>query len=302
MNRHIAKLKHVIPIVAFSFLVYIVLQNSDNLSSKTLSIDIPTLTLSTALLMIVFIADGLGWHLIVRALCVKERFSVTLPIWFYSSFTRYIPGIVWPYATRIKLCSDIGISKITTANSMLLENVFLASSALIASLPIALHHFDRSALALFIILTIATITLTKPILLLSQKIKSLPNVLTNAINSLLSISFRSILKLGFYYLMFWFCFSLSFGVFCLAITDSRLIEENIIYIAICFPISFFIGFTATITPGGLGIREGALYTLLLLYVEPQHAAILAIASRLWIISAELLIGLCLVTTSTRRSH
>lgn len=56
-------------------------------------------------------------------------------------------------------------------------------------------------------------------------------------------------------------------------------------------LSFVAGYLAFVTPGGLGAREAAMTALLLPLVPASVAAVLAVASRLWTIIAEVAGGM-----------
>jgi len=55
-----------------------------------------------------------------------------------------------------------------------------------------------------------------------------------------------------------------------------------------YALAWSLGLVAVVSPGGLGIREAILVALLGSVVTPAGAAVIAIASRVWITVAELI--------------
>jgi uncharacterized membrane protein YbhN (UPF0104 family) len=65
-------------------------------------------------------------------------------------------------------------------------------------------------------------------------------------------------------------------------------------------LAFIAGYVAFFAPGGLGFREAALTLLLGSLMPPAVAASLAVAARLWAITAEVLPALALLLSRRRR--
>lgn len=56
-----------------------------------------------------------------------------------------------------------------------------------------------------------------------------------------------------------------------------------------YAVAWSIGFLSVITPSGLGVREGILSLLLTSVLPPATATLVALLSRLWTLSAELIV-------------
>ncbi|MGW8227849.1 MAG: lysylphosphatidylglycerol synthase transmembrane domain-containing protein [Gammaproteobacteria bacterium] len=293
MKIHFGQLKYLIPVIAFGFLIYQARDYINDIPRSISDINYVLLFISYIVLLFVFITDALGWHLILKCLTCNARFSSTLPIWFYSAFSRYIPGVIWPYAVRIKLSSDAGIDKYIITNSMLLENAFLALTAIITGIPLAFKTLGFTTTLVITIVPLAALIAAKLFLHKIPNQNKVPEMINKLIKNLQQTRVEDIFKLTIFYSLFWMVFSATFGLFCVAITNSASLQQHLFYVSACFPVSFFIGFIATISPGGLGIRESALYSLLVLFIEPTDAVLIAIASRIWIVSAEISVGIML---------
>ncbi|WP_198043283.1 lysylphosphatidylglycerol synthase domain-containing protein [Ketobacter nezhaii] len=301
MKYFLLTIKFLIPLTAFAFLAYQSQGYIIDLHGKASFIKPPLLIASIFLLLPVFIMNAFGWHLIVRVFNHDISFSRSLNIWFYSSFTRYIPGVIWPYTTRIKLCTNLGINKYDTTSSMLLENCFLASCSLCVSLPIIGVHLNSTITLIFIVLGFSVLLYTKRILSLLSTFKINNEHIRNIIASFLKLESAHFINIWAFYCLLWLFFSIAFGLFCTSISNFETYEFlTLIQVAMCFPISFAVGFIATITPGGIGIREGTLFSLLILFIDPQDAAVISIASRLWLIFTEVIVGTMLYLANVLR--
>jgi hypothetical protein len=94
---------------------------------------------------------------------------------------------------------------------------------------------------------------------------------------------RVALLLG-YYLLFWTAFG---GVFVLFINSVYpLTVQGALLAASGFALAFCLGFLVFVVPGGIGIRESALYLLLLPILPEPVCLLVAVGSRLWIMSGE----------------
>lgn len=90
------------------------------------------------------------------------------------------------------------------------------------------------------------------------------------------------------YLFLWGLLGIAFFLFIRGfspVSTSQLFQVTGIY-----AVAWSIGFLNFLTPSGLGIREGVLSLLLTSILPPATATLIALLSRLWTLSAELLIG------------
>lgn len=290
MKRIKFLLRITIPIVCFVYLGAEIVKLSGNTRVNYHVFDIGTLLISLVLLLVIFLADAIGWQLILRSLKQELDVSKGIFIWFYSSFCRYIPGIIWPYLTRIDLCNSEGLDKNTVGTSMILENILLASTSVILSIPIIIQFYPlnfifvfQTAMLFFLVVTIA--------LLISKK-EFFRVFIDKYMLSIRTLTKKNILLLATYYIVFWLIFGISFLVFCSSIINVE--KGQYLLLVLAFPVSFAIGFIASISPGGLGIREGVLYTLLSLQLSNEDAALIALTSRLWLFSTEVFIAIAIV--------
>jgi len=244
----------------------------------------PVLLLSASFLLVgAFIVDATGWALILRQLG-ETRLSRRQAcwIWMASSISRYLPGGLWPYASRIAMAHNAGVKTGTTALSLVLETILLAVSALVVSLPALLglagEHFSPIVAAAGIVLGLC---------ILHPRVLSVGSHLPGRAGRMLAeiqpVPYLKMLFLFSYYLVFWFLFGAAFTLF----AHSLGIAIAPMQAASVFALAFFLGFIAIFSPGGLGVREGALYFLLAPHIGSAAALTLSISSRLWMMGGEL---------------
>lgn len=291
MNKVKNLLKIAVPLLAFGFLWSELYKLTSSIDKNTLLLNPNLLAASLVLLLVLFIADAAGWNLILRSLKQHLSLERSLYIWFYSSFCRYIPGMIWPYLTRIELCKSAGIDRPTATTSMLLENLLLAGTSLALGAPLFFYFYEPNALE--VLKTTPLILLGFVLLIYVSRSTVALQYTDKYLSTLKSLTPKALILLILYYLAFWLIFGITFLLFCQSIVSIS--EEQLLLIVLVFPVSFAIGFIASISPGGLGIREGVLYTLLMLQMDSTNAAFIAITSRLWLLAVELLIAFAITT-------
>jgi hypothetical protein len=255
------------------------------------------MTLSFAALVVVFVLDAYGWHLVLRALGCRIRAADSVRIWMLSSLTRYLPGGVWPYAARASMLREAGIGISAATVSLYLETLLLTGSSFVAGLPallassrLPLPGWQGAAAALLVLLAA-----TPWLLSLSRRSSGR---LGRALAEVPLLRMRRLLALCLYYLAFWVVFAAVFGLFVRSLYPLSLVQA--MQAGSALALSFCVGFVVFFIPGGIGVRESALY-LLLLSVAPETVSLLvAVGSRLWIMAGELAsLGLTLLATRGR---
>lgn len=102
------------------------------------------------------------------------------------------------------------------------------------------------------------------------------------------------------YILLWGLLGIAFFLFIRGfspVSTSQLFRVTGIY-----AIAWSLGFLSVVTPSGLGVREGVLSLLLTSVLPPATATWVALLSRLWTLSAELLIGGVAFGLSLRQRH
>jgi uncharacterized membrane protein YbhN (UPF0104 family) len=238
---------------------------------------------SSLLLVAVFLIDAAGWVLILRRLGERRiAFRRGCWVWMVSSLSRYLPGGFWPYASRVAMAREVGVKTGVAALSLVLETILLGVSALAVGLP-ALAMAIGAPVSPFVAAVgiVLGLGVLHPQALATGRY--LPGRLGRMMAEIRPVPYREVLWLFAYYLAFWVLFGVAFMLF----AQSLAIDLPLLQATSSFALAFLAGFVALFAPGGIGVREAAIYLLLAPQVGATAALTLSVASRLWIMVGEL---------------
>ena len=188
-----------------------------------------------------------------------------------SELGKYLPGGIWHFVGRAGYYRTIGMTVTQAAKAIFTEHLWLAvSSALGGSILLVLYADDTYSIIgvlalsvlwiLFSIVTLRETALTPTIRVLSRLI-----VLQSMIWLSLGLSYAVLLPLS--------------------------LDDGIWLTIGAFAVSWLVGFVAVMAPGGIGVREVAITTLMLPLFPSQTTLILASVHRLLWVGVEILLGL-----------
>ena len=220
-----------------------------------------------------------------------------------SQLGKYLPGKVGQFASIIVLCRPLALSKTAAVVSTLQSVAFQCVLGVGMGVPVLLspsasplvHNgwaiFLRNA-PIFIGIAIVIIVCGCAVVMLLQKdiFFSKLQGLQEGVRSLFSVAVtRRLLGLLGIYLLLWIYFGIAFFLFIKSIVPPIQLSHLLMIIAI-YPLAWSLGVLSLVTPGGLGIREGILSVLLTLCLPPANAGLVALLSRVWVMSAEILLA------------
>ena len=247
------------------------------------------LLISIVLAVFHFFGLSISWHALTKVFDCSLPLKQSLPIWSVTFFGRYIPGKVPYLMGRIMAYQSCGANLGSVTFVAILDNLFhiyigtfVACITLLFLQPLAgfwkIGLLGAVALQSIIILNphICRFVLSK-----IAKIKSL-----KLDESKHNITFIKLLKIFFIYLSSYL--PLAFGLFLLVRSFAFIPFDNIGFLIGSMAFGVVFGIIAIITPSGLGVREGFFAWLLRYFVAPELAAIISLAARIWLTTAELL--------------
>jgi glycosyltransferase 2 family protein len=220
-------------------------------------------------------------------------------IWFVSNLGKYVPGKIWQITAMGAMAREAGVPATAAIGSSLLIAVV---NVLAGGLVVLLAAYDADLLP-------PAATIIGAVLISSAVL--LPRVIPQAAARIARWRGREILwpalSVGDVLVLFvgcavaWCLYGIAFQWLAWG-TLGEASGATRYYIA-SFTVSYLAGFLALVAPGGVGVREIGVLTLL-----PQFglttvggAALLAVISRLWLTILELLPGLVLLLTRSPRS-
>lgn len=280
-------------LAAFTFLGVEIARNLDEMRNFHWAFR-PGLLLASLLALVgVFFWGILVWQAVLRRFGVQTEYLPLARAWFVANVSRYIPGMVWQFVSLAQLGGKMGIPATTTVTSMLVQMGFTVIAAVIVGVTLL-----PAGLAGDFAPVLSVLRWTAPLGLLLIH----PVVIRFLMKHTTRITRREVLVwngswLGGLWLLSlsivaWLAFGVALFLFLRSFTNLEL--SALPAIAAINTLAFLAGYLAFFAPGGLGFKDAALTLLLTGIVPPGIAASLAVAARLWNISAEVIPALILL--------
>lgn len=250
-----------------------------------------SIIISTILALGHFYLRAISWSYLISAFGIKTNIYTRIRYWFFGEITRYIPGKVWSFASRGYFLKEAGASREKVIIITALDIFLLFSITTLLSLPsiiqnIHLFIFNKNNLlftaGVFIVISLLAFFFLKKfknkfLEIIGNLKKSKPSTKKLAI---------SIVLLLFSWVFFGALIIYLISIFQPVNPSFKLFSDAIF--------SWLIGFAGSISPTGLGIREGAIIFLFTPYTTPVVAGLVALSSRLVLVVTEVVNILFLV--------
>lgn len=234
-----------------------------------------------------------SWRMLLAEWGGHLRYPQAVQIWTIANLGKWIPGKVWQVGVMSMMATDAGVSGVGAAGAALLGTLLnigagFGVSAITgaAALDAIQPGLQRVALGLALAFVAGVVALPK----------LLPPLLTRFARwrgveaTERRLSHRTLWTATAINALAWLAYGVAFQWLTRGVTPSVSGNPGL-FIAV-YTASYLLGYLAVFSPGGLGIREGAIVALLVaLGMTGQgEAAILSVASRVWIILLEVLPG------------
>jgi glycosyltransferase 2 family protein len=214
--------------------------------------------------------------------------GLLLRIWFLSNLARYIPGKVFQFVAVAQLSRAAGLSGAVLLASMVVHTgMALLSAALLSAWTLV-----RPLLPALPALPVGVAATVLAVLLVH------PRVLNAGLGVLRKLARRDVIRWNGSWgdgiavlalsVVSWVFYGGAYWMLLASLAEVSI--RQVAMLAGVNALSFVVGYLAIVTPGGLGVREAAMTRLLLPLVPASVGAVLAIASRLWTVVAELIGG------------
>lgn len=251
---------------------------------------------------VVALAGVLAWGVVVWKL-VLDRFEhapvglpVLLRIWFGSNLARYIPGKIWQFVGAAEMARSAGLSRVVVLSSMVVHVglSLLSAAAVSVAVLAAWDAVDLPTLPLAL-LAGASVFLVHPAVI-NAGLRLVPRAFHDDVLRW-NGRWRDGIALLALSVVSWGLYGLAFALFLDALVPLE--AGAVLPLVGVNALSFLAGYVVFLAPAGLGAREGAMAVLLRPFAPAGVAAVLAMASRLWTIAAELA-GAGVVLALTRK--
>lgn len=227
-----------------------------------------------------------GWRRLIAAAGERLAWADAAVIWLAGNLGKYVPGKVWSIVAMSAMAAERGVTPAVAAGSSIVMQLvtIAAGAAVVVASGGAVPGGALGAALLVVVIVAALLALPVAIpRLLKLAGRRAENVVVPSRRTLsLTIVIASVS---------WVMLSLSFVLFVRAILPDS--GGSILAYVSAYTASYIAGFLAPFAPGGIGVREPALVTAMtqLGLASTADAAVIAVASRLWLTVIELVPGL-----------
>ena len=211
-------------------------------------------------------------------------------VWFTANLARFLPGGVWQFASLALMASRYGVSTAAATATVLLEQIVLLITGLavvaVFTPAVLQAAWWQGALVVAIILGIVILALPRPGGRLGRWLERYVPSLKQVWSQL---GARHLLLFIVILIVPWLMYGTAFRLLAIGLLGSVAGSWGF-YIA-AFTGSYLAGVIAVFAPAGLFVREAALIGVLTPVIGGGDAAILAVASRIWLTALEIVAGI-----------
>ena len=246
------------------------------------------------------------WRAMLGAWGEGGKLSLTeaARIWFVSNLGRYVPGKVWQIATMAVMAQRRGVSPVTATGASLVVNLANIASGFVVVLATGAAVFRSFSSAGPRTGMLVAIILGAGLLLLPLAFRMAAPLIARVTRDrilLPAVPAQAIWLAALGTAAAWVVYGIAFQWFSMALVHGEA-GGTALYVA-AFTGSYLVGYLAVFAPGGIVVRELMLATSLtsLGLMSAPEAALVAIASRLWLTAVEVTPGLLFLLIPGARS-
>jgi glycosyltransferase 2 family protein len=251
------------------------------------------LLLGSAVVIVTLAMFVVAWTAALRWCAARITLLDGAKIWFTTNLARFLPGGVWQFASLAVMATRYGVSAAAATATVLLQQIvlLLTGLAVVAVFtPVVLQTgWWQAALAGAVVLGALLLFLPR----LGRRLPSLAVVWSQ-------MGAAHLLVYAAFLIIPWLLYGVAFRLLALGLLGDVSASWGF-YIA-AFTGSYLAGVIAVFAPAGLFVREAALIGVLTPVLGAGDAAILAVASRIWLTALEILAGLVILSIPTPTSR
>ncbi len=226
-------------------------------------------------------------------------------MWFLTNLARFIPGTIWQFAGLGVMASRRGVSALAATGSVLLQQVVLLATGLLLTVALApdLLGAWTTAVPHGVLLAIAVTGAVLFVWGFPRVAGWLRVFAVRVLKRELVWPAPPVRQFAAYVVALvlpWPAYGVAFWLFGRSLLGAA--APGLMLSIAAFTASYVAGIIAVVAPGGIVVREAALVAALSPHVGPDHAFLLAVGSRVWLVAVELvtaLIALAAVHTAAR---
>ncbi len=256
-------------------------------SRAAIHLDPVALAVSAAIVLAAYAMLISAWRAVLLGWKERLAYPEAARIWCLSNLARYVPGKVWQIAGMAAMARRAGVSPWAAAGSaVVVQLLAIATGALVAGVTAPQSQPGLvAAIGMVAILIAVSLAWPPAVLALSRLLRRL----TGRDIRVDPVSLGPLLLSAGVTMLGWVAYGIALYFFIQGVLGEAVLPLTAAIGAMTA--SYLAGLLVVITPGGLGVREGAIYAMLVLPLGPSAAFVVTVGSRILLTVTELLAAL-----------
>ena len=281
--------------VAFVLLARVGKRAWEGLQVQSLDFSLVPFALSVFLLLVAFLNGGLGWHLLLRTMGVRNPLGREMAAWLIAQAAKYLPaGTLWYFGGRFLQGKHAGLDGATVSLALVLEFIFyLAGALLLFGLSLGLWPDVawgwQVSMATLGVMCLYWLLAPSVLGLACRCLRHQRGWSGQIGHTLARVQGKRLRWLLLFYLLQWILIGTAFWFLVASIHPVG--PRQILTLAGSFSLASALGYLVFVIPGGWGVREEALAFLLGGIIPSTLGPVVSILARLWYIIVE---GICVL--------
>lgn len=247
------------------------------------------------------------WRRILATMGARLSYSEATRIWFASNLGKYIPGNVAQLGAMAYMARQEQVSGVVASGSALLSAIVNLATGIVIALALGRRALDRlgphyawigAVIGAIAFLGLVMLPFVMPVLL------AIAARVTGRTLGVTTVPARAVAEAILGNLIAWGFYGLALKLLVPALLGGRTLGSTAAYLA-AYAAAYVAGYLVAWAPGGVGVRDGGIATMLPVLVAGITAAdaiAIALASRVVMTVLELVPGFIYLALSTRKQR
>ena len=275
---HKKSLLRILQVVVFLVVVYFLtsslVKNWSQLQQYDFSFSFGLLLLSFVFLLGGLFLVSFCWYIILNSFGEKISVRQAFSVWTKAEMVKYIPGMVWTFASRTFLSEK---DKILTLTSVVIEVALKLAASLLLSF-VLLFTFFKDTFNIYLVSGLVVLGVFSLHPRVFNKIMKTGCKIIKRPWKAVALSYRNILLWLLLLMGSWFLIGVGFSLLVYSIGNNY---YSLLFLIGSFALAWSAGFLFFTLPGGIGVREGVMVLVLSTVMPEAVAIVISLSARVW---------------------